>query len=245
MKNTSPQLSNDMIYGVHPIIEVLKAKKRKIISIYTTKPLPEGWERIKAHLPQRSPMIQYVSKQVLDKMTGTADHNNIVAWVSPFKYSSKMFTPDSKPFILMLDGIQDVRNLGAILRSAYCAGVDGVILCKKGSAALTPASFKASAGLAEHLSIYVAPSAAYAAQEVKNAGYNLYMAVLNGKNAIEVEFKRPLCLIIGNEAIGISKNIQSLGEKITLPQRTADISYNASVAAGILMFLAAAKTKVI
>ena len=71
------------------------------------------------------------------------------------------------------------------------------------------------------------------------------MAVLNGKNAIEVEFKRPLCLIIGNEAIGISKNIQSLGEKITLPQRTADISYNASVAAGILMFLAAAKTKVI
>ncbi|MFH1254552.1 MAG: RNA methyltransferase [bacterium] len=245
MKNTSPQLPNDMIYGVHPIIEVLKAKKRKVISIYTTKPLPEGWERIKAYLPQRSPMIQYVSKQVLDKMTGTADHNNIIAWVSPFKYSSKMFSPDSKPFILMLDGIQDVRNLGAILRSAYCAGVDGVILCKKGSAALTPASFKASAGLAEHLSIYVAPSAAYAAQEAKNAGYNLYMAVLDGKNATEVEFKRPLCLIIGNEAVGISKNIQSLGEKITLPQRTADISYNASVAAGILMFLAAAKTKAI
>jgi len=245
MKNTSTQLPNDMIYGVHPIIEVLKAKKRKIISIYTTKPLPEGWERIKSYLPQKTPMIQYVSKQVLDKMTGTADHNNIIAWVSPFKYSSKMFIPDSKPFILMLDGIQDVRNLGAILRSAYCAGIDGVILCKKGSAALAPASFKASAGLAEHLSIYIAPSAAYAAQEVKNAGYNLYMAVLDGKNATEVEFKRPLCLVIGNEAIGISKNIQSLGEKVTLPQRTADISYNASVAAGILMFLAAAKTKVI
>lgn len=245
MKNTSNQLPNDMIYGVHPIIEVLKAKKRKIISIYTTKPLPEGWERIKAYLPQKTPMIQYVSKQVLDKMTGTSDHNNIVAWVSPFKYSSKMFSPDSKPFILMLDGIQDVRNLGAILRSAYCAGVDGVILCKKGSAVLAPASFKAAAGLAEHLNIYVAPSSAYAAQEVKNAGYNLYMAVLDGGNATEVEFKRPLCLIIGNEAIGISKNIQSLGEKVTLPQRTTDISYNASVAAGILMFLAAAKIKVI
>jgi 23S rRNA (guanosine2251-2'-O)-methyltransferase len=245
MKNTSTQLPNDMIYGVHPIIEVLKAKKRKIISIYTTKPLPEGWDRIKSYLPKQSPMIQYVSKQVLDKMTGTADHNNIVAWVSPFKYSSKVFIPNSKPFILMLDGIQDVRNLGAILRSAYCSGVDGVVLCKKGSAALTPASFKASAGLAEHLSIYVAPSAAYAAQEVKNAGYNLYMAVLDGKNATEVEFKRPLCLVIGNEAVGIGKNIQSLGEKVTLPQRTTDISYNASVAAGILMFLAASKTKAI
>lgn len=245
MKTTATQLPNDMIYGVHPIIEVLKAKKRKIISIYTTRPLPEGWERIKEHLPQRSPMIQYVSKQVIDKMTGTADHNNIVAWVSPFKYSSKVFSPNQKPFVLMLDGIQDVRNLGAILRSAYCSGVDGVVLCKKGSAALTPASFKASAGLAEHLSIYVAPSAAYAAQELKNAGYNLYMAVLDGKNATEVEFKKPFCLIIGNEAIGISKNIQTLGEKITLPQRTADISYNASVAAGILMFLAAAKTKAI
>ena len=245
MKNTSTQQPNDLIYGVHPIIEVLKAKKRRIISIYTTKPLPEGWERIKSYLPKQSPMIQYVSRQVLDKMTGTTDHNNILAWVPPFKYSSKVFSPDSKPFVLMLDGIQDVRNLGAILRSAYCSGVNGVVLCKKGSAVLTPASFKASAGLAEHLNIYVAPSAVHAAQELKNAGYNLYMAVLDGKNAAEIEFKRPLCLVIGNEAIGISKNIQSLGEKITLPQRTADISYNASVAAGILMFLAAAKTKVI
>jgi 23S rRNA (guanosine2251-2'-O)-methyltransferase len=242
MKNSSEK-QFDIIYGIHPIIEVLKAKKRLITSIYTIKPLPQGWDKIKTHLPKRSPQIQYVSKQVIDKMTGSMDHNNILALVTPFKYSSKVFNPQTKPFILMLDGVQDVRNLGAILRSAYCTGIDGVVLCKKGSSVLTAASFKASAGLAEHLDIYVAPSAAYAAQELKAAGYNLYMAVLDGKNAIEVEFKKPFCLIIGNEAMGIGKNIQSLGEKITLPQRTADISYNASVAAGILMFLAATKTK--
>lgn len=237
MKNNQTKIQGEMIYGVHPIIEVLKVKKRKIISIYTTKPLPQGWDRIKPHLPKQLPQIQYVQKQVIDKITGTTDHNSILAWVTPFKYSSKVFNPEKKPFLLMLDGIQDVRNLGAILRSAYCTGVDGVVLCKKGSSILTAASFKASAGLAEHLDIYIAPSATHAAQELKNAGYNLYMAVLDGKSVTDIEFKKPLCLVIGNEALGISKNIQSLGEKITIPQRTYDISYNASVAAGILLFL--------
>lgn len=243
MKNDSNKPQSELIYGAHSIIEVLKAKKRKILSIYTTKPLPQGWDRIKPHLPSQMPQIQYVSRTVLDKIAGTADHNGVIAYVTPFKYSSKVFDPTKKPIILMLDGVQDVRNLGAILRSAYCTGVNGVVLCKKGSSILTAASFKASAGLAEHLDIYLAPSATHAVQELKNAGYTLYMAVLNGKNATDVEFKKPLCLVIGNEAVGISKNIQAFGEKVTLPQRTTDISYNASVAAGILMFLAATQTK--
>jgi 23S rRNA (guanosine2251-2'-O)-methyltransferase len=234
---------NELVYGVHPIIELLKAKKRRLLSIYTTKPLPQGWDRIKPYLPKQMPQIQYVPKQVLDKMTGTTEHNGVLAWVTPFKYCSKIFDATKKPFILMLDGVQDVRNLGAILRSAYCTGVDGIVLCKKGASLLTAASFKASAGLAEHLDIYLAPSAAHAAQEIKKAGYTMYMAVLNGKDATEVAFKTPLCLVIGNEAVGISKNIIPLGEPITLPQRTSDISYNASVAAGILMFLAATRIK--
>ncbi|MCK4499162.1 hypothetical protein KAU11_01550, partial [Candidatus Babeliales bacterium] len=82
------------------------------------------------------------------------------------------------------------------------------------------------------------PSMAWAAQELKKSGYNLYMAVLeNGVDTRTQNFEGPTCIVIGNEATGISPQVQKFGTCITLPQRSEDISYNASVAAGILMFL--------
>ncbi|MFA5075265.1 MAG: RNA methyltransferase [Candidatus Babeliales bacterium] len=238
----SKDLQYDVICGVHSIIEMLKAKRRKLYSIYTTKPLPNAWDRIKSYLPKSIPNIQYVSKEKLDYMAGTQDHMGIVALVSQFQYQSKMFDPAKKPFVLLLDSIQDVRNLGAILRSAYCTGVTGVILCRKNAAPLNAAAILSSAGLSEHLDIIVMPTAQMAVSELKTAGYNLYMAALeNGKDATKVTYNKPLCLVIGNEAVGISKNILKEGEIVTLPQRVPDISYNASVAAGILLFLISQK----
>ena len=227
----------ELLYGAHAIIEMLKAKRRKLISLYTMKPLPKGWERIAPYLPKHVPNVQYVSREILDRMAGTPDHNGVIAWVSPFKYTAAPFDPAKKPFIVLLDAIQDVRNVGAILRSAYCTGVDGVVMCKTQSAPMSAAVFKASAGLAEHTDVYLVPSMKYAVQELKKAGYNFYMAVLDGDNAMEATYKSPACLVIGNEAVGIAPEIAKMGTAITLPQRNAEISYNASVAAGILMFM--------
>ena len=235
-KSSKKSLQHDMIFGPHAIIEMLKAGRRKLVAIYTTKPAPKGYERIERYLPKRIPNIQYVSRNALDGMARNTEHGGVIALVSPFSYAKTMFDPKKKPFILMLDGIMDVRNLGAILRSAYCVGIDGVVICEKGGAPLSPVAFKTSAGLAEYLDVYVATSAKAAALELKKAGYNLYMAVINGQNALEVEYEKPMCLVIGNEATGISKDVQKEGTAITLPQKTPDISYNASVAAGILLF---------
>lgn len=240
-KSQGPE--GEMVYGAHPIIELLKAKKRKIISIYTTKPLPKAWERIAPYLQKNVQNIQYVSREILDRMAGTSDHMGVIAWATPFKFVSKPFEAEKKPFILVLDSIQDVRNMGAILRSAYCTGVQGVVMCKSKSAPINAAVCKASAGLVEHLDIYLVPSLKAAVIELKKAGYNFYMAVLDGQKATDVEFKRPCALVIGNEATGISKDVQALGQAVTLPQKTPDISYNASVASGILLFLAATQTK--
>ncbi len=232
------KMQHELIYGPHAIIEMLKAKRRRLVSIYTTKPVPKAYERIKPYLPARVPNTQYVTRDILDRMAQSEDHSGVIALVSPFVYQSKMFEPAKKKFILLLDSIQDVRNLGAILRSAYCIGVDGVVLCKRGGALLTPAVFKTSAGLAEHLDIYCANSVQQAVIEAKTNGYNLYLAVLdNGVDATTVEYTQPACLVIGNEASGIAKEAQKSGALITLPQQHADISYNASVAAGILMFI--------
>ncbi|QQR48701.1 RNA methyltransferase [bacterium] len=194
-----------ILYGAHPIIEMLKAKRRKLYTLYTRKPLSKSWDRLKPYLPKTMPNIQYVEKNALDGIAETTDHMGIVALVSPYQFISKMFDPKKKPFILLLDGVQDVGNLGAILRSAYCAGVDGIILCKSNSAPMTPAVFKASAGYAEHLDIYVAASAKSAVQEIIEAGYNLYMAVIDGKDATKIDFQRPTCLVIGNKLLVLIK----------------------------------------
>lgn len=233
--NTKTKNTGELIFGVHSIIELLTTKKRKLISVYTTKEPPARWDEIVRLLPKYVP-IQYVGREVLHRIAGTTDHQSIIAWAMPFVYRTKFFESKQQPFLIMLDGIQDPHNLGAILRSAYCTGVDGVIITKKKSAPLTATAIKSSAGLAERLEIFTVTSAAEGVQKLKAAGYAIYLATTKGKNALEICYQRPLCVVIGNEAVGISKDILSSGEQVTLPQRTPDISYNASVAAGILLF---------
>lgn len=240
-KTTKTVKAGELVFGVHAVLELLTVKRRKVISIYTTKPVIKAWSKIEKLLPKYPINIQYVSRDILSKIAGSSDHQGILAWAYPFAYRKKFFDPAKQPFLVMLDGIQDTRNVGAILRSAYCTGADGVIMLKKHGASLTAAALKASAGLAERLEIYMAPSPIAAIQELKKAGYMPYLATFDGKDATKVEFKRPMCLVIGSEAKGVSREIMRSGEKVTLPQRTEDISYNASVAAGILMFLAANK----
>ncbi|MCK5632155.1 RNA methyltransferase [bacterium] len=236
MNKKNKKLEGELIFGVHPLLECLRARRRKVISIYTTKPTPKSFALIEREMPKYKIPIQYVSRDILQKMAGSTDHQGIVSWVRTFPFRKKVFDSQKQKFIVMLDGIQDPRNVGAIIRSAYCAGAQGVVLCKKGASPLSAVALKASAGLAEHMEILLAPSSEWAAQTLKEAGYNLYMAVFNGKSAIKVEYKEPLCLVIGNEAIGVTKGIMRMGTNVTLPQRSDGISYNASVAAGILLF---------
>lgn len=230
----------ELIFGVHPIIELLKAKKRKLLILYTTRPEPKAWAHIAKLLPQKTSIqIQYVSRDILTRIAGTSDHQGVVAYAQPFEIRKKFFDPKKQPCLIMLDGIQDVHNVGAILRSVYCTNFDGVIMCLRQAAPITAAVLKASAGLAEHVDIYLAQSPQAAIQELKRAGYNIYMTFFDGANATHVSFSTPLCIVIGSEATGISKEIANAGIHITLPQKTSDISYNASVAAGITLFLVA------
>ena len=228
----------ELIYGVHPVLELLKAKRRRLVTIYTTQPTPKAWN-ILTPLLSKATQIQYVPRDILTRMAQTTDHQSIVALATPFIKRKIFFNAEKSPFLLMLDSIQDPRNVGAMLRSAYCTGVDGIIMCGKNSAPLNATALKSSAGLAEHLEIYEAPSALAAMQELKKEQYSIYLAILTGQNATALTYKKPLCLVIGNEATGISSMLFSYGTQMRLAQRSASISYNASVAAGILLFLMA------
>ncbi|HLE76182.1 MAG TPA: RNA methyltransferase [Candidatus Babeliales bacterium] len=245
MVRKNKQTQGELIYGIHPLIEVLKAKRRKVISIYTTKPVPKQWREIERVMPKYPIPIQYVSRDVLANMSGTTEHQSVVAWVQTFPFRNKNFEPKNQPFIIMLDSIQDPRNLGAIVRSAYCAGASGVVMTTKNSAPLNAVAIKSSAGLAEHLEIQQVSSAQEGLQMLSNLGYSIYLAMLNGRDAMKESYDLPTCIVIGNEAIGIAKQLQKYGTPVTLPQKTADVSYNASVAAGILLFMIGTKHKLI
>lgn len=237
MAQNNPTLITELLYGVHPIIECLRAKRRKITSIYVAKPHPAEWKTIRALLPYSFGAIQYVSRDTLTRMAGTSEHMGFVAWADPFPYEKRQFNKAQHPRVLILDGIQDVRNMGAILRSAYCTGVTAVIIPKHGASPVTAATLKASAGLAEHLSIYVVPKVSNSIKELSDMGYSIYTTVVDGgKDVREVEFRTPLCIVIGSESRGVDLEVRKLGLGVTLPQRDTS-SYNASVAAGIFLFL--------
>jgi len=240
MKKTSERPSGELVFGIHPICEILRAKRRRLISLYTTKPTPKGWQEIEKLLPSaRSLPIQYVSRDKLTAIAGTIDHQGVVAWAQPLPMRKMPFDPKRHPFLMVLDGIQDPRNLGAIIRTAYCTGVNGIVLVKKNAAPLNATALKASAGLAEHLEVYVAPSIQDAVQTLRTAGYTIYIATFGGQDARQCAYQSPCCIVVGSEGSGVTKSIERFGTSITLPQRTTDSSYNASVAAGIIMFLVA------
>lgn len=235
-KQTKKIVLGEMVYGVHPVVELLKQKRRKILELFVMNPEPKIWMEIRDMLPKYPVRIHKMRKEVLSQKLGTHDHQGIGALAQPFALRKKFFDPKKQPFLLLLDGVQDVRNFGAIVRSAYCTGVDGIIICKRKAAPLNAVALKASAGLAERMEIYEAPSLPNALQELKEAGYNLYIAALSKKaNAFTEKYKRPLCLVIGSEGAGVSQTTLKAGMVITLPQKAKDVSYNASVAAGILL----------
>lgn len=233
---------SEVIYGIHPLIELLKAKRRKLLALYTTKPFPKAWHQLEKLLNRDIP-IKIVERDYLTRLAGSNEHQGVVGLAAPFILRKKPFETAKQPFLVMVDGVQDTRNLGAIFRSAYCTGANGVVIIERQGAPINASTIKASAGLAEHLEIVSYPTASKAVQELKKAGYAIYLAALGGTNTLQVNFSMPLVVVIGSEGTGISKEILGEGTKIMLPQKTSDISYNASVAAGILLFLIATQNK--
>ncbi len=234
------QEEHSIVYGIHPLQELLRAKKRTIKKLYVTNPAPKSAHAIIGKIPQHVQIV-YTDKQQLDKMTESRDHQGIAAITSPFPYRKQFFDTKNYPLIVLIDSVQDPRNMGALLRSAYCTNIKGALVCNAKSAPLSACTFKASAGLAEHIDIVLTPTPMHAAILAKKAGYTLYVAALRGTPLTKTQFQSPACLIIGNEETGVTKQLLDMGIIVTIPQKDPESSYNASVAGGIMMFYAASQ----
>ena len=186
-------------------------------------------------------MIQIVEKKRLDEIA--PQHQGLIAFASVYQYSTieeilKIAEDlDEPPFIILLDGITDPHNLGAIIRTAECAGAHGVVVPQHRSTGLTPAAVKASAGAVEYLKVARVQNLNQCIEQLKAKNIWVYAVTMNGADYHSFDFNGPVALVIGAEGSGIS----SLTEKkcdytVSLPMKGKLDSLNASVAAGIMMY---------
>lgn len=186
-------------------------------------------------------MIQEIDKSKMDLIA--PHHQGLIAYASAYQYSTvdDMLAEAEKrnepPFLILLDGVTDPHNLGAIIRSAECAGAHGVIVPQHRSVGLTPAAVKASAGAIEHMPVAKVTNINRTIDELKARNIWVYAVTMNGKDFEKVDFKGGTALIIGAEGEGISRLTEEKCDlSVSLPMKGHIDSLNASVAAGIMMY---------
>ncbi len=162
---------------------------------------------------RKIPIIE-ADKSKLDSMTGKSRHQGIVAFAAEHNYSSidEIFeyaeSKGEKPFIIMLDGVEDPHNFGAIIRSAECCGAHGIIIPKRRAVGMTPTVSKASAGAAEHMKIAKVTNLSQTIDELRERGVWMYAADMGGEEYHKTDLSGAVCIVLGSEGFGISRLVR-------------------------------------
>ena len=237
---------DDVIFGRNPVSEAVRSS-RTIDKILVAKGDRSGAVvGILARAKKKDILIKEVDRKKLDYLSGGANHQGIAAFASVKEYASVedilalAEERGEKPFVIVLDEIEDPHNLGAIIRTAECAGAHGVIISKRRSAALSYAVGKASAGAVEYVPVARVTNIANTLEKLKKLGLWIYGADMNGVDYSRCEFSPSVALVIGNEGKGISRLVrEKCDEIVSIPMKGKISSLNASVAAGVLMYTVA------
>ena len=186
-------------------------------------------------------LVQEVDKSRLDDIT--PHHQGLLAFASAYQYSTvdAMLADAAEkgedPFLILLDGVTDPHNLGAIIRSAECVGAHGVIVPERRSVGLTPAAVKASAGAVEHMKVARVVNLSRTIEELKERNIWTYALDMDGMDYEKVNFKGGVALVVGSEGEGVSRLVvEHCDQKVSLPMAGHIDSLNASVAAGVMMY---------
>ena len=233
--------NENLLSGRNPIREALKAG-RDIEKLLVQKGDLSGSAREivqmarEAHIP-----VQEVEKARLDEIT--PHHQGLLAFASAYHYSTveDMLALAKErgedPFLILLDGVTDPHNLGAVIRTAECVGAHGVIVPEHRSVGLTPAAVKASAGAVEHVKVARVVNLTRTLEELQKQNIWAYAVTMDGEDYNDVDFSGGVALVIGAEGEGISRlTLEKCDRKVSLPMKGVLDSLNASVAAGVMMY---------
>jgi 23S rRNA (guanosine2251-2'-O)-methyltransferase len=233
----------DMIYGTRAVIEAIRAG-RPIERILIQKGNSNDLVRELLQLARKHEVVfSYVPPEKLNRLSGK-NHQGVICLLSSVAYASldniihATYTEGNEPFFLMLDRITDVRNFGAIARTAECAGINALIIGEKGNAPLTSDAMKTSAGALNHLPVCREKDLKKTITLLRENGIMVVACTEKAsKTLYEVEFNRPVALIMGSEEDGISDAlIRQADELVKIPMQGKIGSLNVSVAAGIAIY---------
>lgn len=231
-----------LIIGRNPVIEALKSGKQ-IDTIYVDSDSGGSIGLICKMAKERDIVVKQVSPQKLDSMSDGKSHQGVIASGACAEYSSieeilaKAKEKGTAPFIIICDEIEDPHNLGAIIRTAEAAGVDGVIIPKRRSASLNQTVYKTSAGAASYVPVARVSNLAASIDELKENGVWIYGTDASGEDYTKVDMSGPCAIVIGSEGFGMGRLTKEKCDfLLKLPMFGQVNSLNASVAAGIFMY---------
>ena len=238
------EIKNEIVEGRNAVIEALRAG-RAIDKIFIAKgDVDKTLGHIASKARDKGVVVVECDRKKLDFMSQTHAHQGVIALCAVREYCTveDIFAVagerGEKPFIIVCDEISDPHNLGAIIRSAECAGAHGVIIPKRRSAGLTAIVDKASAGAAEHMAIARVPNIPSAIKELKERGLWVYGTAADGQSGLwDTDFTGSMALVIGSEGDGMGRLVrESCDFIVSLPMKGQVSSLNASAAAAIVMY---------
>ena len=238
------EMESNLLVGRNPIREALRAGRDIEKLLVARGELIGSAREIVAMAKDAKIVVQEVARERLDAMA--PNHQGLIAVASAYSYKTvdDMLALAKErgeaPLLVILDGVTDPHNLGAIIRSAECAGAHGVIIPERRAVGLTPSAVKASAGAVEYLPVAKEVNLTRTIERLKKEGIWIYGAAMNGEDYRKVNFSGAAAIVIGSEGEGMSRLVsESCDKLVSLPMKGHIDSLNASVAAGILLYAVA------
>ena len=228
-------MKGEVIYGVRPVLEALRSKRREVHEVLDAV----GDKRVASEATTRGVRLRRIKKERVEELTPSAVHQGVAAWVGPYPYSGlKEILAAPDPLLLILDGVTDPRNLGAVLRVADGAGTSGVVIPKDRAVGVTPVAVKASAGASEHVAVARETNLRRALDKIKETGVWTYAAEGGAALAYtDLELSGPVAFVLGSEGQGIRRLVrEGCDGAISIPMGGTVSSLNVSVAAAVLLF---------
>lgn len=233
----------DKIEGRNAVLEAFRSG-RPVDKLFVQEGLTNGpIQTILREAKKTGSIINYVSKDRLEEIAGDGSHQGVVAQVASYEYATledilkKAKEKGEPPFVIVLDGIEDPHNLGAIIRTACLAGAHGVIISKHRAAGLTSTVAKASAGALNYVPVAKVTNIGRTIEELKKEGLWFVCADMGGTTMYDLDLKGPIGVVIGNEGDGVSRLVREKCDLVaSIPMKGEIDSLNASVAAGVLMY---------
>ena len=226
-------MTRELVYGRRPVRELYRGP-RGVLEVWAT-------ERAAAQIPwlDSGPRPHVKPERVLSEAAGTRDHQGVVAWCEPFRYSDAYeLAAVERPLLVCLDQVTDPHNLGAVVRSAEGVGATGVVLPAHGSVRVTPAVSRSSAGAIEHLPIAVVPNLARYLAEIKRSDLWAYAADSEGSLSMwQADLTGGVALVLGAEGKGVRPLVRRTCDAVvSIPLAGKVGSLNVSVAAAVLLY---------